>query len=179
MTATTPLSKALFSFLGIDTSVGLVEGEVSILLEKVIFLVIFKLLQTAGNHARIAHRAKINVFDVLRALLSFNHSPQELKAFLAWCKFQGQKRGVKAANSLISFNEFTQERQLKLDFCPVPSAPAGKGPQSANASSLANISGCQFYPPIPPSFTFKFTPVLFHLLGLIVLSFLDLRQTGR
>ena len=156
--ASAPVSSALWTLSGIEASIEQVEEQVSAFMEKITFLILFKILQRAGNHARIAHRAKINVFDVLRALLSVNYSPKELKLFLAWCKFQGQRKQISAP----AFAQFNQERELKLEFSPIPALPVEvhrKVSVSATPASLSNISGCQYYPPIPPAFTYKFTPV--------------------
>lgn len=155
----TPVSTALLAFLAIDSA----EAEVPLSLEKIVFLTIYSILQRAGNHARIAHRAKINVFDVLRALLSMNFSPRELKVFLAWCRFQSQRRQQALSSQKLQQpqpDKFNQECEVKLEFAPIPPAPLTKiGPVAPAPSTLANIAGCQFYPPIPPAFTYKYTPV--------------------
>ena len=150
------VSKSLLSLLAIESGTE-GEGQVNQALEKLAFLILFTVLQRAGCHARIAHRAKINVFDVLRSLLSLNYSPRELKVFLLWCRFQGQKQKSQLTQPLIDEKLFRQDCQVKLEFAPIPPAPPTKIPPAT--TSLANISGCLFYPPIPPAFTYKFTPV--------------------
>jgi hypothetical protein len=174
--AATPVSSALFAFLGLDTKIEPVERKVSIFMEKITFLILFQVLQRAASHARIAHRAKINVFDVLRALLSVHYSPRELKLFLAWCRIQDRKNSVIMVQAPGHQHKFSQERELKLEFCPIPALPHDlhrRVTSTTTPTSLSNISGCQFYPPIPPAFTFKFTPVL--LLQDEIIQFFNLK----
>ena len=133
------VSEAILSALAI-------EGEEHSLrfLEKIVFHIVYSLLQRTASHARIAHRAKINVFDVTRAILSVNYSLVELKAFLLWSK---HRRNCHPIQSL----KYDQECQVKLQF-------SSNSTVSMKPTSLPTIP--ELLPPIPPAYTYKYTPVI-------------------
>lgn len=156
------VSEAILSTLSIEQG----GDNFTRFLEKITFHILYSLLQRTASHARIAHRAKINVFDVTRAMLSVNYSLNELKSFLLWSKQRQQNSKV------IESFPYGQECQVNLEFSS--NTASSSMTSTTKPASLPIIP--ELLPPIPPAYTYKYTPVigLWKAMPLFTLSPLDL-----
>lgn len=101
---------------------------------------IFKI---SSSNARIGHRNRLNVFDVIKIIRNLNISHYELREYLKWLKMKPEF--IKELFPFEFIGLSTNHHQLDLSF-------------GIDVNEIKK-PGFDFLPPTPSSFTYKFTSV--------------------
>jgi hypothetical protein len=107
-------------------------------------------------NARVGHRNRINIFDLIKLIRSLSIGHFELRAYLKWIK--NHRTSIFPDDFFLNYDSSsTQNCKFDLTFC----------------SDVINTKrpGFEFFPPLPSSFTYKFTPVLINLFCLIYFNY--------
>lgn len=104
------------------------------------------ILHYLSNSARIGHRSRLNIFDIVKVMNALNIIPFDLKNYIKWSNRR---------EAAIFLEEIFSKSTLKT------SSPKDC---KLNLSFGIDVNetkrpGYEYFPPIPSSFTFKFTPV--------------------
>lgn len=104
--------------------------------------------QISGSNARVGHRNRLNIFDVVKLAGVLQISPAELKAFLKWSQSPEGRR----------FNQtiFRGSTRTKECYAVSPCKPELVFSLDVNE---AKRPGFDYFPPLPSAFTFKSTPI--------------------
>ena len=107
------------------------------------------ILHYLSNSARVGHRNRLNIFDVVKVMNALNITPSDLKNYIKWSNC---KEATTLLNGLFPSMPFEDisSRECKLDLTFGVDVNESKRP------------GFEYFPPTPSSFTFKFTPVTLH-----------------
>lgn len=127
-----------------ETVTGNARQQLLKAFDAVLFKILFTLLSKTAGNARVAHRTKINVFDVTGALQSLQMSIGSLTRYLNWTRGRKTSLTLRRAASTASVSLLHQELKLNLTF--------GLGLDPKRIAT-------DYYPPIPPTYTYKSTPV--------------------
>ena len=100
---------------------------------------IFKI---SSSNARVGHRNRLNVFDVIKLIRNLNISHYELREYLKWLKMNPE-----FIKELFPFEFIDHSTNNELDLSFGIDVNEIKKP------------GFDFLPPTPSSFTYKFTSV--------------------
>jgi len=100
---------------------------------------IFKI---SSSNARVGHRNRLNVFDVIKLVRNLNISHYELREYLKWLKMKPE---IIKELFPVEFIGYTTNHELDLIF-------------GFDVNEIKK-PGFDFLPPIPSSFTYKFTSV--------------------
>ena len=103
------------------------------------------ILQYLSNSARVGHRNRLNIFDIVKVMNTLNITPIDLKKYIKWSNSE------EAATFLSeifpkSFKDISP-KDCKLELTFGVDVNETKRP------------GFEYFPPTPSAFTFKFTPV--------------------
>lgn len=148
-------------------------------INNILKIVLAKILQQATANSRVAHRTRINIFDLIKVFQNLNITPVELFQYLKWIRGSPRQRAqhglLKQKQQQIQKDtemEYSQACQVKLSF------GTGLDPKRP---------GTDFFPPLPSSFTYSFTPVINQSINQIIIRsvlinyayFIVIRKSGR
>lgn len=124
-----------------STSESGIEG----VFECLIKFTIDHVIKTLAFNCRLAHRNRLNIFDIIKAVSAVRMSLLELKLYILWMNSCTSDALIlkKVINIEKIFNQPTCKSDLKF-FIEI---------------SDTKKPGFEYFPPTPPSFTYKFTPV--------------------
>lgn len=97
------------------------------------------------SNSRVGHRNRLNIFDVVKVINSLSISHNELRIYLKWLRQNAEACGL--IYSIFPKNQIEYFNNCKMDLTFCVDVNETKKP------------GFDYFPPIPSSFTFKFTPV--------------------
>lgn len=102
------------------------------------------IFQISTSSARIGHRNRLNVFDVIKLVRSLHISHNELKEYMNWLQ---REHEFMSEFFPLKFPAHSLNHQLDLTF-------------GIDVNEIKK-PGFDFFPPTPSSFTYKFTSVYF------------------
>ena len=101
------------------------------------------IFRISSSNAKIGHRNRLNVFDVIKVTRNLNFSHNELREYLKWIKLNSEF--VKEIFPF-EFSGYLKNQTLDLSF--------------GIDVNETKKTGFDYFPPTPSSFTFKFTSVI-------------------
>ena len=102
----------------------------------------------SGSNARVGHRNRLNIFDVVKLASVFRISLADLKAYARW---SSTTKGHQ-------FNQHIFNSPSNLDFSGYPSECKADLIFSVDVNETKK-AGYEYLPPLPSAYTFKFTPI--------------------
>jgi hypothetical protein len=101
------------------------------------------IFQISSSNAKVGHRNRLNVFDVIKLIRNLNISHYELREYLKWLKLKPE-----FVQKIFPFEfiGFSKNHELNLSF--------------GIEFNEIKKPGFDFLPPGPSAFTYKFTSVL-------------------
>lgn len=114
------------------------------LLEDLLKYSLSAMFQISGSNARVGHRNRLNIFDVIKLASLLQISTSELKKYLQWSK---TRSGLEFLENVFQTDVSCYKKEFKADLVFGVDVNETKKP------------GFDYFPPMPSSFTFKFTPV--------------------
>lgn len=103
--------------------------------------------QISGSNARVGHRNRLNIFDVIKVAGVLRIGSGELMAYLKWCRSEVGQNFCKKIFRGESVREFTMTKPSKTELVFSLDVNEAKRP------------GYDYFPPLPSAFTFKSTPI--------------------
>lgn len=100
------------------------------------------IFQISSSNAKVGHRNRLNVFDVVKLIRNLNISHYELREYLKWLNLKPEFLKELFPFELISCSK---DHELELSF-------------GIDVNDIKK-PGYDFLPPTPSSFTYKFTSV--------------------
>jgi hypothetical protein len=101
------------------------------------------IFQISSSNAKVGHRNRLNVFDVIKLIRNLNISHYELREYLKWLKLKPE-----FVQEIFPFEfiGFSKNHELNLSF-------------GIDINEIKK-AGFDFFPPTSSAFTYKFTSVL-------------------
>ena len=104
------------------------------------------IFSTSSHNARVGHRNRLNIFDIVKLFRIFRITLNELRSYHLWIKSQTRPTLIDEIIPKYHDSKWSKECEMDLSF--------------GIDVNETKRPGFDFLPPLPSTFTFKFTPVI-------------------